>query len=268
VLDLGGGVSLELVRIPAGGFLMGDAGGEDDESPATAVKIERPFWMGRVEVTNAQFARFNPAHESRFEHRSSWMFSEEYLGWRLDEPQQPVVRISWQEAMEFCRWLSARAGANVTLPTEAQWEYACRAGSADSLWYGDLDADFSGFANMADRNMRRLADEGWRPKSPDLVPRDDRFDDGALVTAPVGAYRPNRWGLHDMHGNVAEWTRTAYRAYPYQTGDGRDTVGPEGEKVVRGGSWRDRPKFCRSAYRWSYPAYQKVFNVGFRVIVE
>jgi formylglycine-generating enzyme required for sulfatase activity len=267
-LDLGGGVSMEFVRVPAGQFVMGDARGEADEQPLAAVRIERGLWMAKYEVTNEQFARFNPAHESRFEHRSSWIFSEEYLGWRLDRPTQPVVRVSWQEAMEFSRWLSAKLGESVTLPTEAQWEYACRAGSASPLAYGDLDSDFSRLANMADTNLRRLADEGWRPKSPDLVPRDARFDDGALVTAVVGSYRPNAWGLHDMHGNVAEWTRTTYQPYPYRSDDGRDALGAQGPKVVRGGSWRDRPKFCRSAYRWSYPPYQKVFNVGFRVVIE
>jgi formylglycine-generating enzyme required for sulfatase activity len=224
--------------------------------------------MGKYEVTNEQFARFNPAHESRFEHRTSWIFSEEYLGWPLDRPRQPVVRVSWQEAMAFCRWLSAQLGETVTLPTEAQWEYACRAGTASPLSYGDLDTDFGRFANLGDVNLRRLADEGWRPKAPDLVPRDDRFDDGALVTAPVGAYQPNAWGLHDMHGNAAEWTRTTYRPYPYNSGDGREALDAADSKVVRGGSWRDRPKYCRSAYRWSYPPYQRVFNVGFRVVIE
>jgi formylglycine-generating enzyme required for sulfatase activity len=267
-IDLGGGVTLELVRIPAGQFLMGDPAGEADEQPVSAVRMERAFWMGRCELTNEQFHRFNPKHESRFEHRTSWIFSEEYLGWRLDRPRQPVVRVSWQEAIDFCRWLSQRLGEPVSLPTEAQWEYACRAGSSGPLSYGDLDTDFSGFANLADRNLRRLADEGWRPKAPDLVPRDGRFDDGALVTSEVGAYRPNAWGLCDLHGNAAEWTRTAYRPYPYRTDDGRDQLGAAGAKVVRGGSWRDRPKYGRSAYRWSYPPYQKVFNVGFRIVIE
>ncbi|MBI4625955.1 MAG: SUMF1/EgtB/PvdO family nonheme iron enzyme, partial [Verrucomicrobia bacterium] len=267
-LDLGGGVKMEFVRIPAGQFVMGDAGGEVDERPVAAVRIEPPLWMAKCEVTNEQFGRFDPTHESRFEHRSSWIFSEEYLGWRLDRPKQPVVRVSWQKAMEFCGWLAEKLGEPVTLPTEAQWEYACRAGSARPLHYGGLDSDFSRSANMADTNLRRLADEGWRPKAPDLVPRDARFDDGALVTADVGGYLPNAWGLHDMHGNVAEWTRTTYRPYPYRSDDGRDTIVAHGQKVVRGGSWRDRPLFCRSAYRWSYPSYQKVYNVGFRAVIE
>ncbi|MBI4664671.1 MAG: SUMF1/EgtB/PvdO family nonheme iron enzyme [Verrucomicrobia bacterium] len=267
-IDLGNGVRMEFVRIPAGTFLMGDAAGEADERPLSVVRIEQPFWMAKCEVSNEQFSRFDGAHDSRFEHRSSWIFSEEYLGWPLNRPRQPVVRVSWNEAMAFCDWLSKQLGERATLPTEAQWEYACRAGTSTPLFYGDLSTDFSRFANVADANLRRLADEGWRPKAPDLVPRDSRFDDGALVTTDVSHYLPNAWGLHDMHGNAAEWTRTTYRRYPYDPGDGRDRISSEGRKVVRGGSWRDRPKLCRSAFRVSYPAYQKVYNVGFRMIIE
>ena len=95
-----------------------------------------PFWMSKFEVTNEQFARFDPDHESRFEHRSSWWFDEEYIGWPLNQPQQPVVRVSWEESMAFCRWLSDRIGEKVLLPSEAQWEWACRAGTNTPLYYG------------------------------------------------------------------------------------------------------------------------------------
>jgi formylglycine-generating enzyme required for sulfatase activity len=267
-IDLGGGLAIEFVRIPAGSFIMGDPDGELDERPVAVVEIKEPFWMSRHEISNEQFARFNPSHDSRFEHRSSWIFSEEYLGWPLNQPQQPVVRVSWNESMAFARWLAEKLGEEVSLPTEAQWEYACRAGAGTPLSFGDLDTDFSRHANMGDLSLRKLATEGWRPRAPDLVAREERFDDGALVTAPIGSYLPNAWGLHDMHGNVAEWTRTAYRPYPYEVGDGRDSLMAEGDKVVRGGSWRDRPKRCRSAFRLNYPPYQKVFNVGFRLVIE
>jgi formylglycine-generating enzyme required for sulfatase activity len=267
-VDLGNGVTMRFVRIPAGTFVMGDPDGAPDERPAGVVRVDQPFWMADCEVSNEQYAQFDSSHDSRFEHRSSWIFDEEYLGWPLNQPKQPVVRVSWQEAMALCRWLSARLGEDVALPTEAQWEWACRAGTATPLSHGSLDTDFAPFGNLGDASLRRLADEGWRPKSPDLVPKDARFNDGALVTAVVGRYQPNAWGLHDMHGNVAEWTRTRYQPYPYRADDGRDTVSVDGRKVVRGGSWRDRPKLCRSGSRWAYPAYQKVFNVGFRVIIE
>ncbi|MHC4511344.1 MAG: formylglycine-generating enzyme family protein, partial [Planctomycetota bacterium] len=104
--------------------------------------------------------------------------------------------------------------------------------------------------------------------APDLVPRDDRFNDRKLVTASVGSYRPNPWGLHDMHGNAWEWTRSAYQPYPYNPNDGRNDLTQTGRKTVRGGSWYDRPKRCRSAFRLSYPAWRKVYNVGFRIVIE
>jgi formylglycine-generating enzyme required for sulfatase activity len=244
---------------------MGDPKGEADERPPAAVAIGRLFWISRCEVTNRQFARFDPSHESRYEHRGSWIFSEEYLGWPLDGPEQPVVRVSWNEAMAFARWLSGRAGLDCSLPTEAQWEYACRAGAATPFWYGGSDADFSPFANLADATVRDLAFRQWSPKGPDLVPRDDRFNDRSLVSVNVGGYRPNPWGLCDVHGNVAEWTRTVYRPYPYQD-DGRDDPEASGPKAVRGGSWRDRPWRCRASFRLAYPAWHRAYNVGFRVV--
>ena len=255
-------------RIPAGSFVMGEAAGSDDERPLAAVKIEKPFWMMKHEVTNELFARFNRQHDSRYEHRTSWIFSEQYLGWRLNAPEQPVVRVSWHEATAFCAWLSQQTGLKCALPTEAQWEYACRAGTDTPLWYGGPDADFSRAANVADVNIRKLAYEGWRPLSPDIAVRDARFDDGALVTAAVGSYKPNAWGLFDMHGNAAEWTRSRYTAYPYSDGDGRNGPAADGPRVVRGGSWYDRPQRCRSAFRLPYQPYQRVFNVGFRAVCE
>jgi len=267
-VDLGGGLALQMAYVPAGSFVMGDSRGEQDEQPLAPVKIEKPFWMSRCEITNGQYARFDPAHQSRYEHRGSWIFSEDYLGWPLDKPDQPVVRVSWNDADRFCRWLSQRTGMSFSLPTEAQWEYACRAGTDTPLSYGGLDTDFSLFANLADASIRQLAYRSWSPRTADVVPRDDRFDDHALVSAPVGTYRPNAWGLCDVHGNVAEWTRTSYRPYPYRADDGRNALDPKEPKVVRGGSWRDRPARCRSAFRLSYPPYQRVFNVGFRLVSE
>jgi formylglycine-generating enzyme required for sulfatase activity len=253
-VDLGGGLTMEFMRIPAGAFIMGDTNGTPDELILSVRRVEKSFWMAKCEVSNEQFAKFDPSHDSRFEHRTSWQFDEEYTGWPLNRPKQPVVRVSWDEAVAFCRWLSEKLGEEVTLPTEVQWEWACRAGTATPFSYGDLDTDFSTCGNMGDANLRKLADEGWRPKSPDLIPKDNRFDDGALVTAEVGHYAPNAWGLHDMHGNAAEWTRSNH--------------GTGAKKVIRGGSWRDRPKLCRSASRWAYDPWQKVFNVGFRMVIE
>ncbi|NQT39076.1 MAG: SUMF1/EgtB/PvdO family nonheme iron enzyme, partial [Planctomycetes bacterium] len=271
-VDLGDGLSFEMALIPAGEFVMGDPRGEIDERPQARVRIERPLWMATCEVTNRLYARFDPAHDSRFESKNGYQFGVE--GFPLDGPDQPVVRVSWQRATAFCRWLSAETGRPFALPTEAQWEYAARAGTDTPLFYGDLDGDFSRLANMADAKLRDFASDPYTVFTPlpaftpydDWIPRDGRYNDGGLVTVGVGQYRPNAWGLHDMHGNVAEWTRTTYRPYPYDSRDGRDTPTPQGKKVVRGGSWRDRPARCRSAFRLAYPAWQGVYNVGFRIV--
>lgn len=191
------------------------------------------------------------------------MFNEWDLGWSLNGPKQPVVRVSWKEASDFCLWLSEKTGQEVSLPSEAQWEWACRAGTDTPMYYGDLDSDFSPFGNMADFTIRELAYDVRDQYPPDIVPRDARFNDKRLVTTKVGSYKPNSWGLYDMHGNVWEWTCSDYKQNPYYY-DNIDTS----EKIVRGGSWYDRPKRCRSASRLGYPEWQKVYNVGFRVIIQ
>ena len=277
-LDLGDGVRLELSRIPGGQFVMGSADGPPDESPSRVVPV-KPFWMAKCEIANRQFRQFKPEHESRTEDRHGYQFGR--LGYDQDQPDQPAVRVSWEEAMAFCRWLSQNTGRRVTLPTEAQWEWACRAGSASAFWFGALDADYSRCANLGDKRLAEFAADtaldnysAARPmqnpnRYDDWIPRDDRFDDGGFVTEPVGRYRPNAWGLKDMHGNAWEWTRSAYRAYPYNETDGRNGLELAGEeRVVRGGSWYDRPKRATSSYRLSYPAWERVFNVGFRIICE
>ena len=270
-VDLGDGVTLELTLIPAGQFVMGSADGHSDELPRTRVAIEKAFWMGQFEITNRQYAQFDPSHDSRHEHGTATFIGERAIGPPLNGPNQPVVRVSWREAMAFCDWVSSLfqgqgIGEEVSLPTEAQWEYACRAGSAEAFSYGGLDDDFSPFANMADATIKQWAYFNETRRSADQVPRDERFNDGALVTVDVGRYRGNAWGLRDMHGNVWEWTRSIDSPYPYRADDGRNVRTDPGRRVVRGGSWYDRPERCRSAYRLSYPDWRKVYNVGFRVV--
>ncbi len=267
-LDLGDGVRMEMVLVPAGEFVMGDGAGYANERPLAPVRIDKPFWIGRFEVTNEQWAKFDASHDSRYEHKGSWKFNEWDLGWPLNGPRQPVVRVSQKEALAFVGWLAERSGLKVALPTEAQWEYACRAGSAAPFSYGAADSDFSKFANLADYTIRDLVYDVRDQYPPDLVPREARFNDGKLVTADAGTYLPNAWGLHDMHGNAWEWTQTALRPYPYAERDGRNTPG-EGEFVVaRGGSWYDHPLRARAGFRLGFPAWQKVYNVGLRVVAE
>jgi len=262
---LGHGMPLKLVRIPAGEFVMGSAGGEIDESPRARVAIRRPFWISACEITNEQFYRFDPSHDSGLFMKRS--LDVNGPGIAMNGAKQPVVRVSWEQAMRFCRWISEKTGLPFTLPTEAQWEYACRAGSGADLSYGGVGDDFSEHANMADVTISRLHNVTGGVVVLQPIPSETRFDDGAIATADVGSYRPNAWGLFDMHGNAAEWTRSAYRPYPYRDLD-RNAAEPSGRKVVRGGSFYDRAKRCRSAFRLSYPAWQRVHNVGFRVVCE
>jgi formylglycine-generating enzyme required for sulfatase activity len=275
-VDLGRGIKLELVPIPAGEFVMGDADAHavPDEQPSTVVRIEGPFWIGKFEVSNEQYLCYDPGHDSRVESKHAYQFGVH--GFPLNLPKQPVVRVSWSEAMEFCEWLSDRTGRKFSLPTEAQWEYACRAGSDSEFSFGDLSTDFSPHANLADKKLRDFADNPYQVYAPlanatnydDWIPRDNRFDDGVLVSSEIGRFKPNRWGLHDMHGNVCEWTSTDYRRYPYRRNDGRNNLSAVEDKVVRGGSWYDRPKRATSAFRLAFRPYQKVFSVGFRVVCQ
>jgi len=276
-IDLRDGLKLALVLIPAGEFVMGDANGCPDERPLSRVRVDRPFWMGRCEVSNEQFACFDPRHDSRVETKNAYQFG--IHGYPVNLPGQPVVRVSWEQAMAFCRWLSQETGEQFTLPTEGQWEYACRAGTATALFYGELDTDFSKFANAADAKLREFASNPYTVFQPlrnatkydDWLPKDSRFNDGGLLSVDIGTYQPNAWGLRDMHGNMAEWTLSEYLPYPYREADGRNITGHGSRvtrRVVRGGSWRDRPKRCRSAFRLAYPSYQRVYNVTFRVVCE
>jgi len=272
-IDLGGGVTMKMVLIPAGEFVMGSRGGGRDEHPPHRVMVQQPFWMGVCEVSNRQYARFDPHHDSRVE--STLSACHGVHGHPLNRSEQPVVRITWNEAMAFCRWLSKTSGQQFALPTEAQWEYAARAGTATPMYYGEVGADFSLFANMADTRLSRLARDWYILDKPirnptkydDWIPKERRFDDRAVLSVAPGRYRPNAWGLYDMHGNVAEWTRTRYMPYPYRATDVREDATGEGRRVVRGGSWRDRPGRCTSSFRLGYRQYQPVYNVGFRVVL-
>ena len=275
-IKLPDGRAMKFVRIPAGAFVMGNQDGYADEAKRAAVKIAKPFWMSVTEVSNQQYGTYDPKHDTRFidEHGKD----HSTPGYIANHADQPVARISWQEAMAFAKWLSAKSGRNVTLPTEAQWEYAARAGTASQFYYGDKDADFGKFANLADTTRSHMAGgfpggSKLRDRKPypdkSLYPlRDIRFTDNWFVVDYVGQCEPNTWGLKDMVGNVSEWTRSDYAPYPYKADDGRNAGSRSARKVVRGGSWSDRPRDAGSSVRLPYESYQKVYNVGFRVIIE
>ena len=258
-ISLGEKVDLELVYIPAGRFIMGQPDSFPDEQPKP-VTIDKPFFLGRTEITNEQYARFDPKHDSRIETGDFIHFSPGEQGWSLSHPTQPVVRASWNQATAFCRWLSQKTGKKVALPTEAQWEYAACGGTNSPqtpFWYGTLDTDFSPYANLSDISNQRISDFGWLDRSntiPAWRPANARVNDHSRVSAPVGSYAPNALGLFDMHGNISEWVADA----PDDAPDHR---------LVKGGSWYDPPHRARTAFKQRYLAEQQVFDVGFRVIV-
>ena len=252
---------------------MGSTRGELDEAPVSDVTVSRPFWMATTETLNKQYALFDKTHDSGF--LDAWGNNQATRGYDVRKPDMPVIRVSWERANEFCRWMSKKTGKKVTLPTEAQWEWACRAGSAAAMSYGDLSADFSNHENLADVTTKQLVRSGIKNlAAPNPAPGETYLpaiftsNDKALVTTRVGSYRPNAWGLYDMHGNVQEWTRSAYRPYPYSEAKASKASSGVERKTVRGGSWRDRPKRATASYRRDYPAWQVVYNVGFRVIIE
>ncbi|MBR2694245.1 MAG: SUMF1/EgtB/PvdO family nonheme iron enzyme [Thermoguttaceae bacterium] len=265
-------VSFEMVKIPAGTFVMGDESGFDDELPRKAVRVEKSFWMMTTEVTNAVYAFYDASHDSRF--IDMWLKDHEVPGYPANLPNQPVIRVSWNDAQRFCVWLSEKTGKTFRLPTEAEWEWSARAGSASPMWYGDINDDFSACENLADRSTRLFASGGVRPQPHEGEPWeqfylcDDRFDDGNFIECSVGSYKPNSFGLYDMLGNVSEWTASDYRPYPYVlSAEGEDNTANR-KKTVRGGSWADRPKWSRAGVRRAYEPWQRVHNVGFRVVCD
>ncbi|MGN0845968.1 MAG: SUMF1/EgtB/PvdO family nonheme iron enzyme [Kiritimatiellia bacterium] len=275
-LVLGDGQSLTFRRIPAGQFVMGSATGYADERPMAVVKIDRPFWISEMEIRNDQYHVFDPNHDSRYQDE----FGKDHVfpGHIGNHRRQPVVRVTWNDAMRFCVWLSKTCGVKANLPTEAQWEWAARAGTDTPFPWGGLDDDFSKFANFADRDTRFQVvgfDGGGniRRRHPFRIDQnyplhDERWQDDWFNLNFVGRANCNRWGLYDMHGNASEWTRSDYAPYPYVDGDGRNACNPQTKKVARGGSFASRPRDGTSSYRLCYEPWQTVFDVGFRVILE
>lgn len=269
-LDVGGGKSITLVKIPAGKFVMGSDDETNAEAPAHAAAVDKPFYMGTTEVTMGMMREFDPT----FENGVYDMHYKDQVrrGYFVNDPDFPAIRVSYDQAQAFCDWLSKKTGKKVRLPTETEWEYACRAGTDTPMNYGDFNADFSKHANLADVTMKKLAVRGVDPqpiRNPDqwmdYEKKDPRFNDGVLHLAKVGSYQPNAFGLYDMHGNVAEWTTSPFVSY--EGGPGFDGANAD-LKVIRGGSWYQRQIRASSANRWGYPQWQHPYNVGFRVVVE
>jgi formylglycine-generating enzyme required for sulfatase activity len=229
---LGNGVKLELVLIPAGKFTMGspktEAGRNGDEGPQHEVTISKPFYMGRHEVTQEQYEAVMGNNPANFK-----------------GAMNPVEQVSWHDAQNFCRKLGAKAGRAARLPTEAEWEYACRAGTTTSYHSGD---DVGNLDNVA-----------WH-----------RGNSGK-TTHPMGQKMATAWGLFDMHGNVWEWCQDWHLADFYKTAAPADPVCAEQRgawgRVIRGGAYRDDAPIGRAADReWESPDSVAKY-VGFRIIL-
>jgi len=273
-----------MVVIPAGEFTMGspasEAGRGLDEGPQRQVSIAQPFALGRSEVTVAEFRRFveesgyktEAERDTRAQGCSGFVYADPAAGisappavtsWRspgLAQAQidsHPVLCVSWNDARAYAQWLSRKTGRRYRLPTEAEWEYAARAGSASARYWGD-DADQAcRFANVADQS--RFQTWGFGQKH--------ECTDGHYFTAPAGGYQPNRFGLYDMIGNVWEWTEDCWNAsYAGAPADASAWLGGDcAQRVERGGSWSTVPRFARSAARFKNPPDYRDNLTGFRV---
>ena len=229
-------IGMKLVSIPAGEFMMGspdsDSNASSNEKPQHRVRITKAFYLGVYEVTQGQYRQVMGSNPSSYKESG--------------EPA-PVEHMSWEEVQGFCRKLSAlaeerAAGRQYRLPTEAEWEYACRAGSTSKYSFGDSEAE------------AELGKHAW-------------YFQNSTTTHPVGEKQPNAWGLYDMHGNVFEWCQDWFG--PYEAGTTSDPKGPgsASARVQRGGCWCDLGRACRSAYRMAGRSDEESGFCGFRVAV-
>ena len=236
------GMKLRLIR--AGEFVMGSPpgeGGRDDDEAQHRVRITQRFYMSVHPVTNDEYLEFNGDHHSG-----------EYDGHSLTVGNHPVVNISWHDAAAFCAWLSEQEGRTYRLPTEAEWEYACRAGTTTPFNFGEtISTDQANYDGT-------------------LTYGGGREGVYRTCTTPVGQFGPNAWGLCDMHGNVWEWCHDWYAKDYDATSVQTDPRGPGigGARVFRGGSWYDDPSTCRSADRDKDNPDRRSGDLGFRVVCE
>jgi formylglycine-generating enzyme required for sulfatase activity len=217
---------MEFVLIPAGTFMMGRQDSESDERPVHQVTISKAFYLGKYEVTQAQWQAIMGDNPSLFQH----------------DPQNPVEQIDWKDVQEFIRRLNAKEGGNVyRLPTEAEWEYAARAGSTTVYSFGD--------------DPQRLGDYAWYSAN------------AHRRTHPVGKLRPNPWGLYDIHGNVWEWVQDWYG--PYSAEPVTDPRGPESgsHRSRRGCAWNNAAQYCHTTNRYSVVGFRDDF-LGLRLLRE
>jgi sulfatase modifying factor 1 len=295
-------LGMKFVLIPAGQFMMGSGdSGEvltkaypayghkppyyDDELPQHRVRITRPYYFSQYETTNGQFRQFvaatgyktqaetniiddpkglggwafNPK-EAKFEGRRPG-FDWRHPGFPIPD-SQPVVDVSWNDGVAFCEWLGKKEGHTYRLPTEAEWEYAARAGTTTRYWSGDDPESLTKIANIADFSFFK--------HFPTYYPREKTLagSDGFALPAPVGSFMPNAFGLYDIHGNVWEWTADWYDESYYSHSPVDDPKGPPTghQHVRRGGAWHTAPLYARVTYRNYNTPQSRYPNLGFRVV--
>ena len=273
---------MEFVLIPSGTFMMGSGinaselknryrGKEEwykDEYPQHRVTISKPYYLQTTEVSVGQWRSFvkDTSYKTDAERGGgSYVWSgkkwEKRAGRYWDNPgflqtdSHPVTCVSWNDVQAYIRWINHKEGKDYRLPTEAEWEYACRAGLKTIRYWGDDPNDACSYANVADRSTRKKF-SGWAVHE---------CDDGFVYTAPVGNFQPNDFGLYDMLGNVWEWCQDWYGSYP--SGSVTDPEGPSSgyRRVGRGGSWTVSAGSCRSARRLRSRPVIGIYFLGFRL---
>ena len=253
--DLGNGIQLEMVMIPSGSFMMGspetEEGSNDDERPQHQVTI-KAFCLGKYQVTQAQWkavAAFPQVNKelkldpSRFKGDGSTSLTN----------HRPVEQVSWEDAVEFCDRLSRHTKRQYRLPSEAEWEYACRAGTTTPFHFGETIT-----TDLVNYNGNYTYGQGSKG-----VYRKETTEVGSFGVA-------NNFGLYDMHGNVWEWCQDSwhsnYKGAPTDGSAWLDNKESSNRKLLRGGSWSYNPADCRSAYRYYYDLDLNYSNIGFRVV--
>lgn len=241
-------IGMEFIAIPAGRFLMGASkqvtGAYDAEKPQHAVAISKPFSLGKYEVTQAQWEAVMGSNPYTLD-RSNPYYNVPGMKERITRPTHPAT-VSWLDAQEFIKRLNAKEGHNrYRLPTEAEWEYAARAGTTTAYSFGD--------------NIRDLSRYAWHGED---------FAKGG--THPVGQKLPNPWGLYDVHGNAWEWMQDFYSESYYAKSPAADPKGPASgrQHVVRGGSWHVTADSWRSTTRKGYPPDYRGISIGFRLVMQ
>lgn len=218
-------LGMDFVLIPAGEFHMGFDDGDEDEKPVHLVRITKPFYLGKYQVTQGQWQAVMGDNPSHFK----------------GDPNRPVERVSWEDTQEFLRRLSKKEGGKpYRLPTEAEWEYAARAGSTGAYCFGN--------------DVSQLERYAWHSANAEGT------------THPVGLLKPNVWGLHDVHGNVWEWVSDWYDETYYQQSPTDDPQGPEqgSARSVRGGSWLYHPRYARASRRYGSGPGSRAVTYGLR----